>query len=61
MCEHRDDNHPDTAAETCFADTGEPCPETEGDNFVNSAASLKIKRQIRFNYTNVSGVPQAIL
>ena len=42
MREHGDDDHADATAETGFADTGEPCPETEDDNFVDGAASLKV-------------------
>ena len=41
MREHRNDDHPDAAAEACFAYTGEPCPEAEDDDFVNGSASLK--------------------
>ena len=44
MREHRDNNHSDAAAETGFADTGEPCPEAENDDFVDSAASLNLCR-----------------
>lgn len=40
MREHGDDDHADAAAETGFADAGEPCPEAEDDNFVDGAASF---------------------
>ena len=43
MCEHGNDNHPDTTAETGFADTGEPCPKAEDDDFVNGAASFLVR------------------
>ena len=39
MCEHGNDDHAYAAAETCFADTGEPCAEAEDNDFVDGAAS----------------------
>ena len=43
MREHGNDDHPDTAAETGFADTGEPRPEAEDDDFVDNAASFLVR------------------
>ena len=40
VCEHRNDNHADSAAEPGFADPGEPCAEAKNDNFVDRAASF---------------------
>ena len=43
MREHRNDNHPDTTAETGFADPGEPSSEAEDDDFVDGAASFLVR------------------
>lgn len=42
MREHGNDDHPNAAAETGFADPREPCPETEDNDFVDGAASLNL-------------------
>lgn len=43
MREHGDDDHPDAAAEACFAYTGEPCPKAEDDDFVDGVASFLVR------------------
>ena len=62
MGEHGNDDHSDAAAETCFADTGEPCAEAENNDFVDGTASPKKREPIwDSNYTPIFGVSQAIL
>ena len=43
MREHRDDDHPNTAAEAGFADPSEPCPKAEDDDFVNGSTSFLVR------------------
>lgn len=43
MREHRDDDHPNAAPETGFADPSEPCPEAEDDDFVDSTPSFLVR------------------
>lgn len=42
--EHGDDDHADATAEAGFADTGEPCTEAEGDDFVDGVPPMGIGR-----------------